>query len=164
MSLDVKIEKYLLPPSKISALQSLPVASFIFGRLFVGINDFRSQSSVEETASYKKVQLKKSHDVPSTMKAVLTHYESTVQRGLEECAGYTVLGIFMVFFAQALSKEVETLYKVHKQPVVAVNSNRGQNPSTVSALISLTIPLVVPSTATSCLLQGSRWLTKVIYE
>ena len=49
MSLDVKIEKYLLPPSKISALQSLPVASFIFGRLFVGINAFRSR--VQQTSS-----------------------------------------------------------------------------------------------------------------
>ena len=164
MSLDVKIEKYLLPPSKISALQVLPVASFIFGRLFEGINDFRSHISVEETASYKKVQLKKSHDVPSTMKSVLTHYESTEHIGLEESAGYTVLGIFMVFFAQALSKEVETRYKVRKQPVVAVNSNRGQNPSSDFALISLTIPLVVPSTSTACLLQGSRWITKVIYE
>ena len=164
MSLDVKIEKYLLPPSKISALQFLPVASFIFGRLFEGINDFRSHFSVEETASYKKVQLKKSHDVPSTMKSVLTHYESTEHIGLEESAGYTVLGIFMVFCAQALSKEVETRYKVRNQPVVAVNSNRGQNPSSDFALISLTIPLVVPSTSIACLLQGSRWITKVIYE
>ena len=111
MSLDVKIEKYLLPPSKISALQVLPVASFIFGRLFEGINDFRSHISVEETASYKKVQLKKSHDVPSTMKSVLTHYESTEHIGLEESAGYTVLGIFMVFLHKLCQKKLKLATK-----------------------------------------------------
>ena len=157
MSLEVKIENFLLAPSKLSDLQLLYVTSFIFGHNFLGFNEFRIHFSVE-TASYENLQLKKSHDVTNTMKHLLQHFKNTVQIGVEECAGYTVLGNLLVFFAEGLSNELATLYRYHNQRGVAVNSNPGQHPSRAAALVSLMMlpPLPLPG--------SSPWLTKVICE
>lgn len=103
-------------------------------------------------------QLKKSHNVTTILEMLRQHCDKTIQIGLEESAGYILLGILMVFFALCVSDELNEPYKFHNQHGVAINSNPGPNPSTDSALVSLRLRRVPLSS------HKLPWTTKVVYE
>lgn len=85
----------------------------------------------------KEQALTNDYDMTATTALLNKHRKITVQVTLEETAGYTMLGIFAVHFADILSGELKGEYKYHPQLQVANNRKSGQNPSADTAILVL---------------------------
>ena len=69
--------------------------------------------------------------------SIKMHRIKTVNINFEEAAGYTMLGIYAVNFADILSKELSKVMMYWNQMMTADNKKRGHNPTSDTAIITL---------------------------
>ena len=150
MSLSTKLQHYLIPPSNIP--DDIDVARLIFGEEFLSESSFKSYLQAIAKENFQPIQ--QTIDTTDILKVLLCHCLKTIQVGIEEAAGYVLLGILLGFFADCLTKILVEPYNFHNQHLVASNSNPGQNLTTDAAIVSIIQPRI----------GGRYWKTKVIYE
>ena len=165
-TIGVKIESYLLAPSKISQSDLIPVADHIFTQSFASVNEIKefvirnhSQVASGPQATPHATQPDLQHHTPpqnpyiAIVAQMAETYEWTHNVTVEEAPGYLPLGNLLVFIGKMLTSKFGGIYKCHPQRNVAKNSNPGQTPSTDVAMI------LRERTGAS-----SDYISKILYE
>lgn len=137
MTLEMKIQEYLVAPSKIKKSEVLEIGRIIFFNCHCcslsELKQFLQNPGDAQTDTAQRPQT----DPPLTLKVddLLCKTYTTHNLQEDEASGYLPLGNIVVYFGALLSDRLNSTYLCHPQRSVANTGARGQNPSTDVAII-----------------------------
>lgn len=133
-----RIRAYDIAPSKVKNKEILEVARCILKpEGYHDLNDFRTDVFKDHYTAVKEMALTNDYNKSATTVLLNEHRRSTLKITLYEASGYTMLGLFAVYFSNVLSGELKKSFKYQPQYEVVDNEKSGQNPSTDTCIVLL---------------------------
>lgn len=131
MTLEMKIQEYLVPPSKIKIGEALDIGKIIFYNCgCCSLGELRQYWHNAQTDTAQRPQT-----VELEVDQLLLDTYNTHNLSIDEASGYLPLGASIVYFGKLLSHHLNNWYVCHPQRSVGNIGTRGQNPSTDAAIV-----------------------------
>ena len=135
--------KHDIAPSKVKTEEILDVAECVLkpGREYHDVKEFRTDV-FKDLHTVSEVILANDNDYDLSANATLlnNHGRLTLDVTRSEASGYTMLGIFAVYFSDVLTAELNKGFRYVPQFEVADNEKSGQNPRTDTCIVLLMKP------------------------